>query len=547
MTSRGVEELERHVFGGQALGVVGHGDRRVGRPQVQAAGDGHDPLAGLGLDGRPGLVGALGQADVVGPVVGEPDDPAVVGRRAVGMAELEPLEAEDAGARARRGPVGGAGSERAEADDDEVPVRGRRPVGAWPDGRRGGLRPLGAFRSAGAVCARPCAMRVRMNVRTNLMLPEELVAAIDEVAGPRGRSRYVAEALERQIRRDRCTPAIKATAGAVEGPPALPDRRVRRRVGPGRARGRHRSVGRRARAMKYLLDSTFVIDHLRGGASGDRPASTRCTQAGDDPLVDERRRSAEVWAGRRTEGDPAIERLLRYLEYVQPGPSTARLAGEWRAEARERGRITGSRRRAHRRDGVRPRRRRPDAERPRLRADARSASRPTDRSAVVADLDRAPPGRRRRPCRPPDRAGRTSSEPTPWRIVSGRPSSPPMTTAAAPVASSSSDPEVVREEARPEQAGRPRRSRPRRRRRARSSAAGVSASTSAGAGVLADLERRATHSARARIQRQSRRRPRCGPPRPGTWSVVDRRSRAGGAATTCRRSDARRTPSPARA
>ena len=50
---------------------------------------------------------------------------------------------------------------------------------------------------------------VRMNVRTNLLLPEELVAAIDEVAGPRGRSRYVAEVLERQIRRDRWYAAMQ--------------------------------------------------------------------------------------------------------------------------------------------------------------------------------------------------------------------------------------------------------------------------------------------------------------------------------------------------
>ena len=127
----GVEQLERDVLRRQALGVVGLGDRGVRRPQVQAAGDRHDPLAGLGLDLRPGLVGALGEPDVVGAVVREPDDPAVVGRRAVGMTELELLEPEDAGAGVGRGPVGGAGAERAEADDDQVPlaaVGGHRPM-----------------------------------------------------------------------------------------------------------------------------------------------------------------------------------------------------------------------------------------------------------------------------------------------------------------------------------------------------------------------------------------------------------------------------------
>ncbi len=63
---------------------------------------------------------------------------------------------------------------------------------------------------------------VRMNVRTNLMLPEELVEAIDEVAGPRGRSRYVAEVLARQVRRDRWYADAKATAGAWKDHPLFP-------------------------------------------------------------------------------------------------------------------------------------------------------------------------------------------------------------------------------------------------------------------------------------------------------------------------------------
>jgi metal-responsive CopG/Arc/MetJ family transcriptional regulator len=56
---------------------------------------------------------------------------------------------------------------------------------------------------------------VRMNVRTNLLLPQELVEAVDEVAGPRGRSRYVARAVERQLRRDRQVDAFEATFGTL--------------------------------------------------------------------------------------------------------------------------------------------------------------------------------------------------------------------------------------------------------------------------------------------------------------------------------------------
>ena len=119
---RGVEPLERHGLGGQAVGVVGHRDGRVGRPQVQTAGDGDDPFAGLALDLGPRLVGALGETDVVGPVVGEPDDPAVIGRGAVGMIDLEPLEAQDAIAERAAEPVRRGRADRPEPDDDRVPV-----------------------------------------------------------------------------------------------------------------------------------------------------------------------------------------------------------------------------------------------------------------------------------------------------------------------------------------------------------------------------------------------------------------------------------------
>lgn len=63
---------------------------------------------------------------------------------------------------------------------------------------------------------------MRMNVRTNLLLPAELVTAVDELAGPRGRSRYVAEALEAKVRRDRLHAAIVETAGAWKDHPLFP-------------------------------------------------------------------------------------------------------------------------------------------------------------------------------------------------------------------------------------------------------------------------------------------------------------------------------------
>jgi len=54
-----------------------------------------------------------------------------------------------------------------------------------------------------------------MNVRTNLLLPEALVREVDKYAGPRGRSRFVAEALEAKLKRERLREAIRSTAGIL--------------------------------------------------------------------------------------------------------------------------------------------------------------------------------------------------------------------------------------------------------------------------------------------------------------------------------------------
>ena len=57
---------------------------------------------------------------------------------------------------------------------------------------------------------------VRMFVRTNLLLPKELVAEVDRFAGPRGRSRYVAEALAERVRRERMREAFESAAGSLD-------------------------------------------------------------------------------------------------------------------------------------------------------------------------------------------------------------------------------------------------------------------------------------------------------------------------------------------
>lgn len=51
--------------------------------------------------------------------------------------------------------------------------------------------------------------------RTNLTLPQELLREVDEIAGPRGRSRYVADAVAARLKRDRLLRAIDASFGSL--------------------------------------------------------------------------------------------------------------------------------------------------------------------------------------------------------------------------------------------------------------------------------------------------------------------------------------------
>jgi len=86
---------------------------------------------------------------------------------------------------------------------------------------------------------------------------------------------------------------------------------------------------------RYVLDTSFVIDHLRGDpAATDRFA--RLLQDGDDVIVNEIV-ACEAWAGAPLAGDLALAQLMQAVEFVQPGPDGARRAGIWRQEARRRG------------------------------------------------------------------------------------------------------------------------------------------------------------------------------------------------------------------
>ena len=89
--------------------------------------------------------------------------------------------------------------------------------------------------------------------------------------------------------------------------------------------------------MRYLLDTTFVIDYLR-----DDPVAVarfeRLFAEGDDALMNEVA-VCEARFGLTPEQAPLLGAMLRPLEFVQPGPAAAMNAGTWRADARRDGRV----------------------------------------------------------------------------------------------------------------------------------------------------------------------------------------------------------------
>jgi len=60
-------------------------------------------------------------------------------------------------------------------------------------------------------------------VRTNITLPADVLAQIDAIAGPRGRSKYMADVIAKQVRRDNLKRVIDETAGVLKGSSAWGD------------------------------------------------------------------------------------------------------------------------------------------------------------------------------------------------------------------------------------------------------------------------------------------------------------------------------------
>jgi predicted nucleic acid-binding protein len=88
--------------------------------------------------------------------------------------------------------------------------------------------------------------------------------------------------------------------------------------------------------VRLLLDSTFVIDVLEGVAEAIE-RQRRIFESGDEPFVNEVV-ICEVRAGMRQQSEPKLTGFLEPIEFIQPGPDAAMLAGAWRQHAHQRGR-----------------------------------------------------------------------------------------------------------------------------------------------------------------------------------------------------------------
>ena len=90
---------------------------------------------------------------------------------------------------------------------------------------------------------------------------------------------------------------------------------------------------------RYLLDTTFIVDHLRGTPEAVQRLR-RIVEQGDTPFVNDVV-TAEAWAGAPSDDDRSLTNLLEFLEFIAAGPMHAKTAGLWRARSRAAGHDIG--------------------------------------------------------------------------------------------------------------------------------------------------------------------------------------------------------------
>ena len=197
--------------------------------------------------------------------------------------------------------------------------------------------------------------------RTNVTLPANLLEEVDPFAGPRGRSRYVAEAVAQRVRRDALGAAIRETAGAMVGQAGW--------MNPDEVAAGWTSCAAEETdgPMRYLLDTTPLIDTPT--ATSRRLAVIGCTRREADLFTCDVV-VCEALSGGSDEQRAVIGRLLARSISWRPIPMR-RAPQVRRASSARRRRKAGARRRPDRGGGDEPQRDDRDAQSAGLRATGR--------------------------------------------------------------------------------------------------------------------------------------------------------------------------------
>jgi len=91
------------------------------------------------------------------------------------------------------------------------------------------------------------------SVRTHIVVPGELIQAVDRVAGKRRRSRFVEEAIREKLSRQLLSAALAATAGALS-PADYPEWDAPEKVSAWVKVGRQEDDARLARKLRAAGD-----------------------------------------------------------------------------------------------------------------------------------------------------------------------------------------------------------------------------------------------------------------------------------------------------
>ncbi len=161
-------------------------------------------------------------------------------------------------------------------------------------------------------------------VRTTITLPDDVLEQIDAIVGSRGRSAFIAQAAADRVKRERLRRALDETRGALVGKPVDDSGGELPR---GARATRH---DRRRDGMRYLLDTTVIVDHVRGYGGGSDLLARLFEQTADLCTCD------VVTCEAPSRGDEeerrTVRALLEALDFVAVDPEAACWAGDRRRE-----------------------------------------------------------------------------------------------------------------------------------------------------------------------------------------------------------------------